>query len=151
MIMPFEEYKVKTCTYKVEAAGRTYLVSAEIVNYASGRSEVQISIDPPYNGRNRYTAPYDGSRLLDRIALDRIEEDFADDHYLIVQTKLSIIESVVTDWQTGRTADIVIRLIDNDHYHATLVCNGQEVSGDYPKDGDIGTTISDLVTRLEVQ
>jgi len=89
--------------------------------------------------------------LLDRIALDRVEEDFADDHYLIIQTKLSIAESVVTDWQTGRTADITIQLIDNNHYHATLVCNGKEVSGDYPKEGDIGTTISDLITKLETQ
>lgn len=149
--MLFEEYKVKTCTYQVEATGRTYLVSAKIVNYDTGRSEVQISLTPPYNGRNCYTAPYDGSRLLDRIALDRVEEDFADDHYLIIQTKLSIAESVVKDWQTGITADITIQLVDNNYYHATLVCNGKEVSGDYPKEGDIGTTISDLIKKLETQ
>lgn len=148
--MKFEENKIISCAYKIEIGGKSYRLSAKIANKDFGEQEAQIELTPLlFTGRNCFTSPFDGSRLLDSIAFDKINEELQEEtpQLTITNKTLVAMEATLKDFKTNKRADFSIQLTDG-KYHATLTYEGTSYSKQYPTSMELDEIIDNLVAVI---
>lgn len=142
----FEEYKVETCAYEIEVAGKKYKIQAKINNYPSGRKEGEITTTPAVNGRMTFTQDFDDTQLLNDAVFARIKKEFAEEGYEILRSKLLSEKSTLLDIKTDLPASLQIEYRDN-KYHAIWNCENQTIEEDYSQDSSLSETINDLINK----
>lgn len=142
----FEEYKVETCAYEIEVAGKRYKVQAKTNRCPGTETEVVITTTPDINGCNKFTQDFDDTQLLNDAAFARIKKEFAEEGYEILRSKLLSEKSTLLDIKTDLPASLQIEYRDN-KYHAIWNCENQTIEEYYSQDSSLSETINDLINK----
>lgn len=130
-------------------AGDWHTATASIDKNAQ---QVNIYLSPSYNGHSSEQKDFDGSRLLEHIVDDYINDLCSKDHYLCLQSELISYVAEEIEEQTGINRRFFIRK-EEGGYRCKLVVNKSgspiEIDDVFSEESSIIESFNNLRIRLE--
>lgn len=144
---------MRTISYccKYLFAGEWYIATASI---DKTNQQINISLSPSYNGHSSEQIEFDGSRLLEHIVDDYINDLCSKDHYLCLKSELISYVAEEVEEQDGVQRKFFISK-ENGGYRCKLIVNysgnTKELDDVFTEKSSIIESFNNLRFRLEGQ
>ena len=130
-------------------AGDWYTATASVDKNAQ---QVNIFLSPSYNGHSSVQKDFDGSRLLEHIVDDYINDLCSQDHYLCLKSELISYVAEEIEEQSGTNRKFFINK-EEGSYRCKLVVNKSgnqtEIDDVFSEESSIIESFNNLRVRLE--